>query len=70
VIGRRRRHVIEGKWREELRKRRERGLRRRWRNRMEVNNQKVRIILLKLYHYHLALKLLYWHFVNCVIVDT
>ena len=32
--------------------------------------QKVRIIVLKLYHYHLALKLLYWHLVNCVIIDT
>jgi hypothetical protein len=32
--------------------------------------QKVRIIVLKLYHYHLALKLLYWHIVNCVITDT
>ena len=27
--------------------------------------QKVRIIGLKLYHYQLALKLLYWHLVNC-----
>jgi hypothetical protein len=32
--------------------------------------QKVRIIGLKLYHYHLALKLLHWHLVNCVIIDT
>lgn len=31
--------------------------------------QKVRIIVLKLYHYHLALKLLYWLLVNCVIID-
>jgi hypothetical protein len=27
--------------------------------------QKIRIIGLKLYHYHLTLKLLYWHLVNC-----
>jgi hypothetical protein len=30
----------------------------------------VRIIALKLYHYHLALKLLYWHLVICVTIDT
>jgi hypothetical protein len=32
--------------------------------------QKVRIIGLKLYHYQLALKLLYWHLVNCDFTDT
>jgi hypothetical protein len=32
--------------------------------------QRVRIIGLKLYRCHLALKLLNWHLVNCVIIDT
>jgi hypothetical protein len=32
--------------------------------------QKIRIIVLELYQYHLSLKLLYWHLVNCVIIDT
>jgi hypothetical protein len=32
--------------------------------------QKVKIIALKLYDYHLALKLLYLHLVNYVIIDT
>jgi hypothetical protein len=32
--------------------------------------QKVRMIGLKLYHYQLALKLLYWHLVNCNSIDT
>jgi hypothetical protein len=30
--------------------------------------QKVRIIGLKLYHYQLALKLLYWHLVNVLLL--
>lgn len=61
----------KGRWSEDLQRGREGGTERKEpKCRPTWCYQKVRIIGLKLYHYQLTLKLLYWHVINCDFIDT